>query len=175
MKANKKNGIVPLYRKRNTHKRWDPDDDGREYRHGRHTKKAAKQLEDEVKRGPMNGGDYNGYGYDYSPLFQYLLKHVGDDVDEVFSDASKRLTPFGIELFNHMVSRKPKEELSDSFYCGESRRYSQLYVDENNKIQKVNPNLGNVCTSYGGQWGESFNGHPLSLAGHFNRPRLQHG
>lgn len=158
----------PLYRKMNRRSlHCSYNIKGGHYKWQRHTKEEKKLIEDEVSHGKMHKrpNAFNVRKYDYTPLLMYLLNCVGKDVDKVFSEVCKRVDNDGRDVFNLMVSRKPKEELKDYFRYGEGSLYSQLYVDDENKIQKVNPNLSNYSPHYGGSWGESLNGKPLSLQG----------
>lgn len=157
----------PLYRKVNRKCLHCYDTKSKHYRWQRNTKKEKKLLEDSISHGKMHKRPsmFLGRKYDYTPMLMYVLNRVGEDVDKVYSDVCKRIEGEGKVLFNKMVSRKPKETLKDYFRYGEGSYYSQLYVDDENKIQKVNPNLSNISPHYGSEWGESLNGKPLSLQG----------
>lgn len=166
----------PLYRKVNRNCMHSYDRKKIRYKWQRHSKLEKQMIEESVSHGKMHKRPdaFNVRKYDYTPLLMYLLNSVGKDVDKVFSEVCKRVDNDGRDVFNLMVSRKPKEELNDYFRYGEGSYYSQLYVDDENKIQKVNPNLSNYSPHYGRSWGESLNGKPLSLQGNnsgskFNR------
>lgn len=77
----------PLYRKENTtaHNVWR-NNLGGHYRHQRNTK---SEIHSEATRGSMHGIKH--HGYDYTPLFRFLLSRVGGDWDEIFSEAVSRL------------------------------------------------------------------------------------
>jgi hypothetical protein len=105
---------------------------GGEYRHQRHTKAA---LADERTHQSMNSGKY---GYDYTPLFRFLLSKVGQDWDEVFSEAKSRLDK--TEPVFWMVALH-EHERREVVRLGESSYFSGLYVDDEGLLQKVNPEL----------------------------------
>lgn len=155
----------PLYRKVNRRCLHCYEDKGGKYKWQRHTKNEKLLYDEEITHGKMkkraNGFATNAY--DYTPLFKYLLNCIGEDVDVVYHKIHKRIKER--YPFDTMVSRKPKEELNDYFRWGECTFFSQLYVDENNKIQKVNPNLSNMEAFYGMEWGQTLNGNPISLKG----------
>lgn len=157
----------PLYRKVNRKCLHCYDAKASHYRWQRNTKKENKLIEDSVSHGKMHKRPsiFTSHKYDYTPMIMYVLNRVGEDFDKVYSDVCKRIEGEGKVLFNKMVSKKPKEELNDYFRYGEGSYYSQLYVDDENKIQKINPNLSNISPHYGSEWGESLNGKPLSLQG----------
>jgi hypothetical protein len=70
----------------------------------------------------------------------FLLSKIGQDWDKIYSEVISRL-PTENPIWNLMVDDKDKDK--GYTYCGESSIYSTLYVDENNKLQLVNPNLKN--------------------------------
>ncbi len=105
---------------------------GGEYRYQRHTKST---LNDESTHLPMNSGKY---GYDYTPLFRFLLSKVGQDWDEVFSEAKSRLDKTGPVFW--MVALHEQERKA-VVRLGESSYYSGLYVDGEGLLQKVDPEL----------------------------------
>lgn len=75
-------------------------------------------------------------GYDYTPLFKFLLSKVGKDWDVVFSEAKSRIDK--PEPIFWMVALH--EHLKDDIVrIGQSTYFSGLYVDDNNILQKVNP------------------------------------
>jgi len=139
----------PLYRKVNTKARNVHHNSGSEARYDRNTKKGInKSMKKGVER-----------GLDYTPLYRFLLSKVGKNWDEVHSEAVSRLDHE--DPIYHLVARHEGDK-KESVRCGESAYYSGLYVDENNTLQKVNPNLKNedffpgchCCT-------HTFNGTPL--------------
>lgn len=157
MKSDKKK---KLYRERNFRQRWDEYNYHPKYSWKRHSKQAMKDLENEITHEGMTKSKHGdqGEGYDYTPMFKFVLKHIGEDVDKIYSEVCRRTNERGKYLFNVLVSRKPKDELNPLLRLGETSFWSQLYVDENNKIQKVEPNMQGAWITYGGQWGQSFNG-----------------
>lgn len=143
MKTNKE----PLYRKINKRVRRCGSylNYGGEHRHERHTKSAKVALNEGVTRGSMHAREQRGL--DYTPLYRFLLSKVGQDWDIVHSEAVSRLDK--PDPIFHMVALR--EENREAFFCGgETSYYSGLYVDEQNKLQKVKPDLcsgdiNNVC------------------------------
>jgi hypothetical protein len=121
--------IKPLYRKINT------------TAHGAcHSPGSAKR-----DRGKKNGISKSmkkddQRGLDYTPLYMFLLSKVGEDWDSIHSEAIKRLDKE--EPIFWMVARNESEK-RDIIRGGESSYYSGLYIDENNILQKVDPNVKN--------------------------------
>lgn len=107
---------------------------GERFKSERNTKKF---LENERKRQGMTSGRY---GYDYTPLYMFLLSKVGQKWDEIYSEAKSRLDKE--EPIWHIVAKNESEK-SELRRCGESSRYSGLFVDEDNLLQKVNPDYKN--------------------------------
>lgn len=105
---------------------------GSEYRYERHTKAF---LNDDRNHKPMNSGKY---GYDYTPLFKFLLSKIGSDWDQVYSQAKARLNdpkPIFWMVAVHESERK------DIVRLGESTYYSGLFVNKNGKLALVNPDI----------------------------------
>lgn len=140
----------PLYRKVNTKAYNVHHNKGSDANYDRNTKKGvSKSMKKDVNR-----------GLDYTPLYRFLLSKVGQDWDSVHSEAISRLDKE--EPIYHLVARNDSEK-RDIITCGESSRYSGLYVDENNKLQLVNSDITNEkiyprchCCTY------TFNGKVLS-------------
>lgn len=129
----RKQRVEPLYRKVNTKARGVRHYSGSDYKHTRGAKNQdLVKMKSNVKR-----------GLDYTPLFKFLLKHVGSNWDEVFSKASNRLDD--PKMVYHMVALN-KEEGVDYFRGGDCSNFSGLYVDKNGLLQKVNPEIDH--TSY---------------------------
>ena len=125
----------PLYRKVNTRTLGVWHHKGGRARWERNTK-AARQSE--AVRGSMHSGQHNGL--DYTPLFRFLLSKVGENWDEVHSEAVKRLDKQ--EPIFWMVARNEAEE-HRYIVCGESSYFSGLRIDENNRLALVDPDLKN--------------------------------
>lgn len=122
--------IKPLYRKVNSKAIHNNHHTGSDAKHDRNTKNGTmKSMKKNVQR-----------GLDYTPLFMFLLSKVGKDWDSIHSETVKRLDKeepiFWIVAIND-------EEKKDIVRCDESSYYSGLYIDENNKLQKVDPNVKN--------------------------------
>ena len=141
--------IKPLYRKVNTRTINVHHQSGSDARHDRNTKQGLKKS---MRRGAERG-------LDFTPLYMFLLSKVGQNWDDIYSEAVSRL-PYSDPIF-HLVKDK---DWGPTVRCGESSRYSALYIDENNLLQKVDPELTNekltpscpCCT-------HTFNGKPLML------------
>lgn len=87
-------------------------------------------------------------GYDYTPLFKFLLSKIGKDWDEIYSEAVKRLD--SEEPIFYIVA-KTENDKRDYICCGQSSYYSGLFIDDDNTLQLVNPefkneNLHPICT-----------------------------
>ncbi|GAA1027584.1 hypothetical protein GCM10009557_09520 [Virgisporangium ochraceum] len=124
----------PLYRRVNTRARNVHHRHGGDYRHRRNTK---RERGSDQTRGSMGGRVRRGL--DYTPLFRFLLHRVGEDWDLVFGEAAARLdTP---EPIFWMVARQDHER-QDYVRIGESTYYSGLYIDTDNRLRLVNPDLG---------------------------------
>jgi hypothetical protein len=141
--------VKPLYRKVNTKARNCYHLFGSDAKHDRNTKGGLKKsMSKGVER-----------GLDYTPLYMFLLSKVGKNWDEVYSEAVSRLK-FSDPIFYIVKSKDSKPYV----LCGESSYYSTLYVDEDNILRKVDPNMTNekitpscpCCT-------HTFNGKPLIL------------
>ncbi|WP_421590067.1 hypothetical protein [Shinella sp. M27] len=105
-------------------------------------------------------GGRQRHGLDYTPLFKFLLSRVGDDWDAMHAEAIARLD--GAEPIFWMVARSEAER-KPFVGMGESAYYSGLFVDEANRLQRVDPHLSVVqmepscacCT-------HTFNGVPFT-------------
>jgi hypothetical protein len=124
----------PLYRRVNTRARNVDHRHGSDYRHQRNTE---RERGSDAIRGPMRGRQRRGL--DYTPLFRFLLSRVGDDWDEVYAEAAARLDK--PDPIFWMVARQ-RHERQDVIRIGESTYYSGLYIDTDNRLRVVNPDLG---------------------------------
>ena len=124
----------PLYRKVNTRTWgvWRNDSSGA-YRHQRNTK---AEIRSDVSRGSMHGT--RRYGFDYTPLFRFLLSRVGRQWDDVFSEALARLDKSEPVLWMVALHESERQE---TVRLGESSYFSGLYVDDLGILQIVNPGL----------------------------------
>ena len=145
-----------LYRKVNTKAINVRHDFGSDAKHDRNKKSGLKKnMKKDVHR-----------GLDYTPLYMYLISKVGQNWDKIHSDVIKRLEQE--EPIYWLVARNDSEK-KDYVRCGESSYYSGLYIDENNTLQKVNPDFNNEdlapscsCCTYtfnGKVLVKKFNGH----------------
>ncbi|WP_244657907.1 hypothetical protein [Pseudomonas fluorescens] len=78
------------------------------------------------------------HGFDYTPLFRFLLAKVGQPWDKVFSEANARLDRPEPVFWMVALHENDKDEY---VRIGESSYYSGLWVDEAGLLQKVNPKL----------------------------------
>lgn len=122
-----------LYRSVNTRTRGVCHGSGFAYRYERHTKSAKNPL---CTRGSMHS--HQRHGFDYTPLFRFLLSKVGQPWDKVFSEANSRLDhpePVFCMVALHESDKDEYVRLDHSSY------YSGLWVDEAGVLKKVNPQL----------------------------------
>jgi hypothetical protein len=140
------NRIKPLYRKENKvslSNKYNVSK-GSEYRYNRRTKLF---LSDDRNYKPMNSGKH---GYDYTPLFKFLLSKVGSNWDQTYSEAKARLNkpkPIFWIVALHDSQRR------DIVRVGESTYYSGLFVEDSGKLAIVNPDvqLINLPNPYPGE------------------------
>lgn len=129
MKQQKK----PLYRSVNTRTYGVRHGSGSKSKWERNTKATA---ENKSMKQSMHSGQR--HGFDYTPLFKFLLSRVGRNWDEVHSDAVARLDreePITWMVASGLSEGKP------FFRAGESSYFSGLYVDDNNILAIVDPKL----------------------------------
>ena len=122
-----------LYRSVNTRTHGVRHGSCRAYRHERHTKSEKDTLSN---HGSMHSNQR--HGFDYTPLFRFLLSKVGRPWDQVFSEANPRLDrsePVFWMVALHESDKKASVRTDESTY------YSGLWVDEAGLLQKVNPQL----------------------------------
>lgn len=124
----------PLYRKVNTRARHVWHNKGSEARYDRNTKTG---LEKSMKQGKQRG-------LDYTPLYMFLLSKVGQDWDKVHSEAVARLKGADVDAVYNMVLVDDQQGHGYGYFNGgESSKYSTLFIDENNLLQKTHPDLKN--------------------------------
>lgn len=142
----------PLYRKVNT-RTWGVwrDEYTGKYRNQRNTK---SELHNDASRGSMHST--RRHGFDYTPLFRFLLSCVGRRWAEVFSEAVARLDrpdPVFWMVALHEYERK------ETVCLGESSYFSGLYVDDHGILRLVNPDLkAEQMTPYCHCCTQTFNG-----------------
>ncbi|WP_242485926.1 hypothetical protein [Pseudomonas sp. TH21] len=122
-----------LYRSVNTRTHGVRHGSCRAYRYERHTK---SEKDKRSNRGSMHS--HQRHGFDYTPLFRFLLSKVGHPWDEVFSEAKARLDRPEPIFWMVAMHESDKEE---SVRTDENSYYSGLWVDEAGLLQKVNPML----------------------------------
>jgi len=126
-------GKKPLYRKENTtpvgYRHNIPPGD---FCNERHTK-VIKDFQGNFLS--MHGKKERGY--DYTPLFKFLLSKVGEKWDEVYSEAVSRLDKRSPIFW--MVRLQPEEDDEPYFCSGPSSYYSKLTVDNEGILVKVDP------------------------------------
>ncbi|KTC63918.1 hypothetical protein AO262_25385 [Pseudomonas fluorescens ABAC62] len=103
----------------------------RAYRYERNTKTEKDTL---ATRGSMHS--HQRHGFDYTPLFRFLLSKVGQPWRAVFSEANARLDRPNPVFW--MVALHESEK-QDYVRTDENSYYSGLYVDEADLLQKVEP------------------------------------
>lgn len=128
-----RSGKKPLYRKVNTRTHGVRHGDGGEARHERNTKAARRS---EAKRGSMH--KKHRHGLDYTPLYRFLISKVGQDWDEVRQEAVSRLD--SDEPIYRLVASS-REEGDACVRTGESSYFSGLYIDDDNRLALVDPEL----------------------------------
>lgn len=144
----------PLYRRENT-RTHGVHHGGGAYRHSRHSKVEA---ESDARNGSMRSKQR--HGLDYTPLFRFLLSKVGEDWSDTYSEAVTRLDRS--EPIFWMVATSKKDG-RPYVRIGESTYYSGLYVDENNRLARVDPNLTvDDMTPSCGCCTHTFNGKPFT-------------
>ncbi|PYG25471.1 hypothetical protein C8N36_13314 [Pelagimonas varians] len=129
MKHSKK----PLYRSVNTRTYGVRHGSGSKSKWERNTKSAA---ENKSMKQSMHSGQR--HGFDYTPLFKFLLSRVGRNWDEVHSEAASRLDHE--DPITWMVASDVSEG-TPFFRAGESSYFSGLYVDDNKVLAIVDPEL----------------------------------
>ena len=123
----------PLYRSVNTRTRGVCHGSGNAYRYERHSKKEKRALS---PRGSMHS--HQRHGFDYTPLFRFLLSKVGYPWDQVFSEANARLDR--AEPIFWLVALRDDDK-NEYVRTDHSTYYSGLWVDEAGLLQKVSPHL----------------------------------
>ncbi|HDT5217399.1 TPA: hypothetical protein RCG95_000116 [Enterobacter roggenkampii] len=134
MRTHQQNKSRKLYRIVNTTTRHQSNNPGAEYRWERNCKKVGNELL--AKRGTMHGRQKRGR--DYTPLFYFLIKHIGKPWDEIFSEVGGRLDT--TEPVFWLVARH-EHQRRDLVCIGEISFYPGLFVDENGILQQVNPSI----------------------------------
>lgn len=122
----------PLYRKVNTKARGVRHNFGGDFKYSRNTKRdTLEQVKGSMHRKKERG-------LDYTPLFKFLLSKIGEDWNEVFSEANSRLDKTEPIYWIVALNENDKEEY---IRVGESTYYSGMYVDDEGKLRLVNPKL----------------------------------
>lgn len=120
----------PLYRKVNTKARGVHHHSGH-YRWSRNAKAANRSREGSMRSKQQRG-------LDYTPLFRFLLSKVGEDWDAVHSEAVSRLDREDPIFWMVALSENDRK----AYVCiGDYSYYSGLYVDEDNRLALVDPDL----------------------------------
>ena len=129
----------PLYRKENktcinwqgNHRR---DDD---FKHERHTKKFKK-----FDGNKMSMKGKRKKGYDYTPLYRFLHSKVGQDWNEIYSEAKSRLDKTDPIFYIVEKPNTPYTRLASSpkdiARVGEGTYWHTMYIDENKTLQFKN-------------------------------------
>lgn len=133
----KRDKLEPLYRKEKKtglSNRYHVASGG-ESRWTRHSKQTKKEAEAEVGFKSMKKGQF---GYDYTPLYRFLLSQVGHKWDDVYSEARGRLDKD--DPIFHLVVRHPAPDESPSKRLGNATYFSTLTVNEAGVLVKLYPN-----------------------------------
>ncbi|WP_375697911.1 hypothetical protein [Pseudophaeobacter sp. TrK17] len=123
----------PLFRRVNTKTHRVEHGDGGKSRWERNTKETKRNAS---SRGSMH--KKHRHGLDYTPLYRFLLSKVGQDWDDVYSEAVARLDTE--DPIFRMVALQP-EDGERYVRTGESTYFSGLFVDEDNRLALVDPEL----------------------------------
>lgn len=120
-----------LYRKVNwiAHKHKGHGKFGSEYRYDRNTKGMDNFEGTHISIKKQKNG------YDYTPLFRFLLSKVGEKWDEIYSEAKSRLDREDPIFW--MVKFDNVQDMSPTFRCGESSSYSALTVDHDGLLKFI--------------------------------------
>jgi len=126
-------GKKPLFRKVNTRTHHVRHGDGGEYRWSRNTRQ-------EKKNEPSRGSTHSDHRHclDYTPLFKFLLSRVGDDWAEIYGEAVARFDrsdPIFWLVASCDAEKQPFVRMGRNSYI------SGLYVDENDHLSLVDPDL----------------------------------
>ncbi|AZF23252.1 hypothetical protein C4J91_4533 [Pseudomonas sp. R3-52-08] len=122
-----------LYRSVNSRTHGVRHGSSRAYRYERNTKSERNTL---ANRGSMHS--HLRHGFDYTPLFRFLMSKVGHPWSKVFSEANARLDRPEPVFWMVALHESDKQEYVST---GENSYYSGLWVDEAGLLQKVNPQL----------------------------------
>lgn len=134
MRAHHISSTQKLYRSVNTTTRHRSNNPGAEYRWERNSKKLpSEQL---PQRESMHGKQNRGR--DYTPLFHFLLKQIGQPWDRVFSEASARLDTTEPVFWLVALHEHQRRNL---VCIGDSSFYPGLFVDENKILRQVYPEI----------------------------------
>ena len=90
----------------------------------------------EAQSGSMHAG--RRMGLDYRPLFHFLVSKVGGDWGAIYSEAKRRLDRPEPIFWQVALTEADRRDI---VLLGESSHFSGLYVDENNRLAKVAPEL----------------------------------
>ncbi|WP_299707814.1 hypothetical protein [uncultured Pontibacter sp.] len=123
---------TPLFRKVNTRARGVRHNFGGDFKNSRNKKRETI----EQTKGSMHGKKERGL--DYTPLYKFLLSKVGNDWEEVLSEAKSRLDK--PEPIYRIVALN-EDERKDFVRVGESTYFSGMYIDNDGKLQLTNPEL----------------------------------
>lgn len=103
---------------------------GKDFRHERNTKKFENFDGNKLPMKKLK------LGYDYTPLYRFLLSKVGKKWDDVFSEAKSRLDHE--DPIYYMVALKGEEITEEFVRLGENSTWSKLFVDSDGILKKVN-------------------------------------
>ncbi len=78
------------------------------------------------------------HGYDYTPLFKFLLSRVGKNWDDVYFEAVSRLDQEAPIWWMVAPDLSARQQV---FRSGESSYFSGLYVDDQTVLAVVDPDV----------------------------------
>lgn len=144
----------PLYRKENkvSLKTKYYVNKGGDFRHQRNTKEFEQFEGNKLSMKKLK------LGYDYTPLFRFLLSKVGKEWKEIFSEAKSRLNQEDPIFW--MVALQGEETPHEIVRLSEHSYWSKLFVDSDGILRKVNaeekaPEPSCTCCTH------SFNGKAI--------------
>lgn len=122
----------PLFRKVNTKAHGVHHHFGGDFSDSRNSKEESLER----VKGSMHGKKRRGL--DYTPLFKFLISKVGQDWTGIYAEAKSRIDK--VDPIFWLVKDNLNFDYESIRMC-ESSFYSGLYVDEENVLGKINPNL----------------------------------
>lgn len=129
---------------------------GAQARWSRHSKAAQADTAAEVTHQSIKKGQY---GYDYTPLYRFLLSKVGQPWSEVYSEAKSRLDKEDPIFL--MVVLHPAENELPSRRLGHSAYFSTLTVNDAGILIQLDPNY-TLTETFCSCCTHTWNGQPVA-------------